>query len=61
MLQITLTLQTRAATIQNTECSYEFQMANKTDRYYLLAQHWPIGNLMEDTVISVRYEPNVYT
>ena len=61
MLQITPTLQTRAATTQTTEYSYEFQMIHKTDRYYFLVQRWPIGNLMDDTVISVRYEPNVYT
>lgn len=61
MLQITLTLQIREAAIQTTEYSYEFQMVHKTDRYYFLAQHWPIGNLMENTAISARYEPNVYT
>jgi len=49
MLQITLTLQTRAATIQTTEYSYEFQMVHKTDRYYFLVQHLPVGKLMEDT------------
>ena len=61
MLQITLILQTRAATIQTTKYSYEFQMVHKTDRYYFLAQHRPIRNLMGDTVMVVKYEPNVYT
>jgi phosphate uptake regulator len=67
MLQITLNFQTQAISIQTTQCGYAFQMVHKTDRYlkvdryYFLAQHSPIENLTEDTVISVRHEPNVYT
>ena len=66
MLEITVTFETRAITIQTTQCDYAFQMVHKTDRYlkvdmyYFLAQHSPTGNLTEDTGISVRYETSVY-